>query len=89
MKVNKSQLISATSLSTGKSYRDCQIIINSFIENLSDGLSSGLEFRITNLGVFKVIKRPPKNKTRDDYSKPVKELIFTPSRGLLSKLNSK
>ena len=89
MKINKTQLIEAVKNDTGYSFRDCQIIINSFIKVFIHSLKSGCSVNLTNLGIFKVIKRPPKDKATSKKSYYIYEIDFQVSRKLHSRLNSK
>lgn len=89
MKINKTQLIEAVKNDTGYSYRDCQIIINSFIKVFIHSLKSGCVIRLTNLGIFKVIKRPPKDKSTNKKSYYIYEVDYQISRSLHNRLNSK
>lgn len=89
MKINKTQLIEAVHVDTGYSYRDCQIIINSFIRVFIHSLKSGISVNITNLGIFKVIKRPPKLKAKKSKSYYIYEVDLEIARSLHQKLNRK
>lgn len=89
MKINKTQIIEAVHVDTGYSFRDCQIIINSFIRVFIHSLKSGLSVNVTNLGIFKVNKRPPKLKAKKSNSYYIYEIDFLVARSLHLKINRK
>lgn len=89
MKINKTQMIDAVHNDTGYSFRDCQIIINSFIRIFIHSLKSGFSVNVTNLGIFKVNKRPPKLKAKKSNSYFIYEVDFNVARSLHLKLNRK
>lgn len=90
--MNKSELIIAVSTNSGISHKNARLVVNAFLESISNNISQGKEVRLLKFGRWYVKTRPSKKgyniATKQIATIPSKRIVaFTPSKSLLEQNN--
>lgn len=93
MTETKAKLVKAVSLSTGLTQRDTMMIVNQFLEKISNVLAEGRNIEIRGFGRFKVKRRKPRiarnpRKPADTFQVPARAVPIFQASNELKKLVS-